>query len=306
MDNNYLWTGAYYPDSILSQPRSRTIMCLLFDKIICNFPIADADCGSGLGCSEVYSDSPLVDEKVLELREEYLLDYIKTGFSEGHFWGTQEEFNKYYNLQVTQMALNLCDSENAIPITDNNDMVIPAALIERNKLLRFAHLQAAALAIQSLEIALPNFLDISDNDILEARLKLKDQLIPFRRAMLMMAPIIRSGVNSDATLTAIYNEAKYVVDTKISPALDELTDKLKKEKGRFWMKLLFNGGSFIPRLAFNWATKGALAASIVGVDDLKNVALDTIGHKEIVDTLKNQGGIGFLLKVSEYPKFKGP
>lgn len=305
MNLNDLWVGAYYPESVLSEPRARTIMCLLFDRIICNFPIADMDCGGGSGIANFFSDSPLVDEGILELREEFLLDDIERNFSEGYFWGTQEESERYQDLQVTKMALNLCTDENAVPVTDKNNIEVPAKLIEKNELLRFAHLQAAALATQSLEIVLPSFLDISDYDILEARLKLKDQLIPFRRAMLMMAPMVRNGINSDATLSDIYNEAKYIVDTKILPALSELKDKLNKERGRFWRKLLIKGSVSLPRLAFNWSTKGDLAALMIsGIDDFKNVAIDTIDHLEIVKALKNQGGIGFLLKISEYSKFK--
>lgn len=303
MNKNDLWIGAYYPNSVLEQSRARTIMCLLFDRIICNFPVADMACGGGSGVSEFYSDSPLVEEEVLELREELLLEDIEMNFTEGYFWGTEEESNRYYDLQVTKMALDLYDKENAIPITDNANMAVPASLIEKKKFLRFAHLQAAALAMQSLEIALPNFSNISDSDILEARLKLKDQLIPFRRAMLMMAPMVRNGMNSEATLSDIYTEAKYIVDTKIIPAVDELKDKLHKERGRFWGRLLLKGGISIPKLAFNWVTKGALAASVIGIDDFRNIALDTIDHQGIIETLKNQGGIGFLLKASEYSKF---
>lgn len=303
MDNNNLWIGAYYPSSVLTQSRTRTIMCLLFDKIICTFPIADMDCGGGSGVSQFYSDSPLVDEDILELREEFLLDEIERDFTKGFFWGTEKESDRYLELQITKMAINLCDKDNIVPITNNRKMTIPATLIEKNKLLRFAHLQAAALAIQSLEIALPSFENISDDDILEARLKLKEQLMPFRRAMLMMSPLVRSGINNDATLTELYSEAKYIADTKIAPALDEIKDKLYKERGRFWRRLIMKGGVSIPKLAFNWATKGALAASVIGIDDLKNLAVDAIDYESTIETLINKGGMGFLLKVSEYPKF---
>ena len=98
MNKSDLWLGAYYPDSVLSQPRARTILCLLFDRIICNFPITGMDYGGGSGVTEFYKDSPLVEEGVLELREELLLEKIETNFTEGYFWGTEEEFNRYYDL----------------------------------------------------------------------------------------------------------------------------------------------------------------------------------------------------------------
>ena len=304
MNKNDLWVGAYYPDSIFSDPRTKTIMCLLFDKIICNFAVTDMACGGGSGASDFfYSESILVEEEILDIREELLLEDIETNFSEGYFWGTKEEFNRYYDLQITKMALNLCNIENAVPVTDNINMTIPLSLIDGNDLIRFAHLQAAALAIQSLEIVLPNFSYLNEHEILEARFKLRDQLIPFRRSMLMMAPTVRNGINSNATLSDIYNEAKYIVDTKVAPSLDELKEKLQKERGRFWRKLLVKGAFYLPKLAFNWATKGALAASLIGIDDMKDI---TIGSKsnEIVHVFNSQGGLGFLLKLSEYERFQ--
>lgn len=59
------WTTAYYPFDMISNQRSKTIMCLLFDKIICHFPAASMACGGGHGMShDLYGNSPLVDAGV--------------------------------------------------------------------------------------------------------------------------------------------------------------------------------------------------------------------------------------------------
>jgi hypothetical protein len=233
------WAAAYYPTSEISNPRLKTIMCLLFEKVILHFPIAHTGCGGGAGISNiVLEDSALVEAGVLQPREELLIPGVEVDFSPGHYWGTPEEFEKFYRLQITAMTMEVCSNDNLVPVADDADWPIPASLLENIDLLRCAPLQASALAIESLEIALPKLADVPDEDILKAREELSDQLIPFRHAMLALSPAIRSGIENGATLLDIQREAKYVVDTQVAPALGELRDKLAREKGRFWRRFL--------------------------------------------------------------------
>jgi len=155
---NEEWVAAYYPESYIRNPRSKAILCLLFDKIICHFPVADMICGGGQGMSELYyGDSPLVENGIIELKEEYLLDEVKCDFTPGLVWGTEEEFDLYNRLQVTGMTINNSSDTGSVPITDFSDNPIPANVIEQIDIKRFARLQATALAVQSLKIALPPF-----------------------------------------------------------------------------------------------------------------------------------------------------
>ncbi len=77
MNKGDFWIGAYYPDSVLSQPRARTILCLLFDKIICNFPITSMDCEGGSGVTEFFNDSPLVEVSKIQgtIIRQSMMDY---------------------------------------------------------------------------------------------------------------------------------------------------------------------------------------------------------------------------------------
>jgi hypothetical protein len=174
------WVAAYYPNLAIEKPRSKAMLCLLFDKVICHFPITDMAHGGGSGMSENFGNDPLVEAGVIELREELLLPEIETNFSPGHYWGTDEEFDKYVCLQVTSMALNVCLDCGAVPVTDRDDWPIPAAIMDKVDLPRFAKLHGVALALQSLDIAIPISTDISSEDILEARDRLGEQLVPFR------------------------------------------------------------------------------------------------------------------------------
>lgn len=299
------WAGVYYPVEMVSHPRSRTIMCLLFDNVICHFPVSPMACGGGHGMSlDLFGDDMLVEAGILELKEKVLFPEIEVDFSPEYPWGTDEEFDKYIRLQVTAMTMDICSGSNLVPVTDDPAWPVPASMLENLDLLRFSHLQASALAIQSLEIALPPIADIPDADILKAREELREQLVPFRRAMLALSPAVRSGLGSEATLLDIHREAKYIVDTQVAPALGELRDRLAKERGKFWRRLLLKGGAVVPQFILNWTTKGALSAAVNAVGSAKDLTLDLIDRENLLASLKSQGGLGYLLAVTDHPSFK--
>ena len=303
---NEQWVGAYYPLETILNRRSKVLMCLLFDRVMLHFPISGMACGGGSGVSDmVLEDSQqLVDSGVLEPIEEILLSDVNIEFSPGHFWGTDEEFDKYIRLQVTAMALNACNNQEIVPVTDDPKWPIPASLVENLDILRFAHLQASALAIQCLEITLPTIANIEDEEILMAREELNEQLIPFRRAMLALSPAVRNGIEHEAKLGDIYREARYIVDTQVSPALGELQYRLQKEKGKFWRKLLLKGSSLIPKFILNWTTQGTLSATMNAIIDAKDITLDLINRKDFVSSMIRHGGLGYLLAVAENPHFR--
>lgn len=76
------------------------------------------------------------------------------------------------------------------------------------------------VAFESLKIALPNIGQVPMDDILELRLKLKDELQAFR--IYMQDLHLDLGLLNDQELTA---NAKKIVESKIKPALEDLKRK---------------------------------------------------------------------------------
>ena len=253
---NKEWIAAYYPGDLIDNEHTKTIFCLIFDKVIFNFPISHMGCGGGLGISDCYCDDPLVDEGVLELREEFLLDEIEADFSPGHYWGTDEEFGIYHDLNIAGMAMKCSETDNAIPATSRQDAPLPISCFTKLNLNHFAKLQATALAFHSISLTLPAFSTLNSYEILEAREKLKEQLSPFRSAMLALAPKVRSGLSSGATIKEVFLEAKYVAETDVSPRLNELKRKLELERGTFWRKLTYKVLSNLPSIALKGVSSG--------------------------------------------------
>ena len=180
MRMNNSWIAAYYPSNLIEDQRIKSLFCLLYDKVIFHFPIAHTGCGGGAGISAEFSDDPLVEAGVLELREEFLLDVVDVDFSPGHPWGT-DGVRRYHDLNATGMALICCQKENAIPATDQSDLPLPVSLLRTVEMLpEPPGFQAGALAIQSLDLSLPPLATLNSHDVLEARERLKNELIPFR------------------------------------------------------------------------------------------------------------------------------
>lgn len=120
-----LWKAAYYPNCVIENQRTKAILCLFFDKIVCHFPVQDScGCGSCWGISGFFSDNLLVKEGIVELEEETLLPFIDG-----------EDFKEYLDFQTTAMALQQCQCESAVPVTDNTNFQIPAFILKENNIL---------------------------------------------------------------------------------------------------------------------------------------------------------------------------
>ncbi len=293
------WVGVYYPAEGIDETRSKALLCLLFDRVICHFPETGMACGGSSGAIDFFSDDPLVDANVLELRAEVMVPEIEPKSTPEHYWGTGEDLERFVELQVTSMALNVCADSGAVPVTDRADWPVPATLANKIDIRRFAKLQAASLAMQSLDIVIPVSTEITGEEILEVRYRLREQLIPFRRAMLSLAPSVRQGISSDSSMEEVHKEARYIVETRVAPTIHDLRDRLSKEDGRFWRRLILKSGMLVPRIILNWVTKDALTATISSLESAQEVTLDMIGRKSLLSSLKTQGGLGYLLSAGD-------
>ena len=296
-----LWKGVYYPDEFINDKHAKTLLCLLFDRIICHFPVSDMVCGGGHGMSEViFGDSPLVKAGVIELEEEFLLDKVDEIVddwpSEG---GWPKDFDRYVNFQVAAMAMTKCHDSSFVPVTDNPNFKIPALILSEFDFERNAKLQAAAAAIASVEIVLPPIIGLEDEDILRLREELAGELIPFRKSMLRIAPQVRSYLNEGASLSEIYQEAKYVIDTSVRPMLGECKLRIEKETRAFWRKALAKAGGSLPKFIMSWAEKSLISAAVDAVKDISTVGVSAIDKQELLKDMKRQGGFGFLLSLEE-------
>ena len=285
------WIAAFYPSDVFEDPRLKTLLCLLYDKVVIHFPVSDMACGGGHGISGHFSDDPLVEEGILDLREETLLDGIE------HLCASDEEERKYYDLNVTGMALRCCKQEGAVPVTDKADTPIPISVLAQLDLEYAANIQAGALAVQSLDLLLPEFAILNSHEILEARETLKDQLAPFRAAMFALVPKVRSRISKKAPLSQVFMEAKYIAETDVHPRLAELKRRIELERGAFWRKLIQRVGGHLPGIALKWISGAGVSAAVDAARVGSGIATQAIDNKTLSSNLLANGGLGYLLNV---------
>lgn len=296
-----IWKGVYYPEEFINNKHTRTLLCLLFDKIICHFPVSYMSCGGGHGMSQdLFGENLLVKEGVIELEEEFLLDEVDELVDD---WPTEggwpKDFDRYVNLQIAGLAVIKCQDKTFVPVTDNPKFQVPALILNQFDLARHARLQAVAAAIASLEIVLPPIVELEDEDILRLREELKEELIPFRSAMLGLSPQIRNFLNEGASIRDVYEEAKYVVDTSIRPILGECRAKIEQEKNAFWRRVLLKTGGALPKFIMNWAEKSLISAAVDAVKDFSDLGVSAVNNELLLENMKKQGGFGFLLSLED-------
>ena len=296
-----LWKGVYYPDEFINNKHTRTLLCLLFDKIICHFPVSHMACGGGHGMSEdAFGDNLLVKAGIIKLEEEFLLGEVDEMVDD---WplegGWPKDFDRYVNFQVAAMAMMKCREPSFVPVTDNQNFKIPALILNEFDVERNAKLQAAAAAIASVEIVLPPITGLEDEEILRLREELASELIPFRRSMLRLAPLVRSYLDEGASFREICQEAKYVIDTSVRPMLGECRAKMEKERRAFWRRVLAKAGGVLPKFIMSWADKSLISAAVDAVKDISSVGVSAIDKQELLEDMKRQGGFGFLLSLED-------
>ena len=153
------------------------------------------------------------------------------------------------------------------------------------------------MAIQSLDLALPPFACLNAEDVLEAREKLKNELIPFRAAMFTLAPKVRSGIGANLSMGELYKEARYIVETDVLPRLVELKRRLEVERGTFWRRLIQKAGSHLPSIALKWASSSGVSAAVDAVKLAGDASMDMIENEKLLHQLLTNGGLGYLVNL---------
>lgn len=160
---------------------------------------------------------------------------------------------------------------------------------------------AALLAMKSVEMMLPPLKAANPQDILESRDRLSDFLPPFWSAMLKFSIESKDIIENSSSIEEAISECQNIVDLNIRPTLIDLNEKLIKEKKYRFYKILSNVGQAVkliigkPKLTnFDLLTTAISCSTDIG--------LDYMNHKKKIDSLKDEAGLTYLLKIGEYYK----
>lgn len=156
---------------------------------------------------------------------------------------------------------------------------------------------AALLAMKSVEMLIPPTKSAPAETLLEARDRLKDHLPPLWSAMFKLTSQLRKMLNN-ADSSSVVSEAEHLVDSLVRPALIDLTRKMELERKNWFYKILSPLQKTIKVCIGNppLTQQQLITTSLVLASD---AAMSVAGHLRTIDSLKEEAGLTFLLKVEK-------
>ena len=195
-------------------------------------------------------------EKLLggKLTTDELLEFISGETPE--IKATRKFNEEYPNIQsdivfkAASSSLKLAKDNDWILIGDDPDVPIPVF----SKKEKTVKLLTSILAEECIKVAMPQCVSMTPDEILEARAKLKDQLIPFRMTMQKLSSRLKQSVQDNVAYDDIKREAQFIAESEVEPAIFELKRRIEKEKNKFWIKVFGKTMSWIPFIAKSFLT----------------------------------------------------
>lgn len=134
---------------------------------------------------------------------------------------------EYYSHLLSIFLRNLANGENCMTSSEalNNYLIAHFNSSSFNDVKRKIQRELnvnPSIAMEAIKLGLPNISRLSSDDILELKLKMKDELIAFKTYLTDLQLDLEKHFDE----RYIAAKAPEIVKTKISPALDDLADKL--------------------------------------------------------------------------------
>ena len=157
--------------------------------------------------------------------------------SEGHFPVHQLNFSKplpggnasldYPGPFQYPAAALIYAARHGIPVVnDNAHLPVPASAGASPK--NNEKLLASILAMECIDLTLPQLRPLSPEEVVAARKELDQYLQPFRKAILLMTQKLNSAISEDSTSAEIVKSASFLAKTEVLPTLAELSNELNK------------------------------------------------------------------------------
>ena len=225
--------------------------------------------------------------------EDLVLGRSEEAIARAEFSQRYPEVSDEMALRVVPTALHVAKKQRLILVSDDPGMDVP----------RYSRSDATVrqltgvLADEAVRIALPRCAELSPEAILEARERLRDELIPFRMYMQRLTAELRSQLSEDMALADVWKEARFLVESTVEPALHDLLAKVAQSEDRFLKKVFGTVVSWIPAVAKAFVTPSpesiytAMNKAYEDVEELATAERDMVYARE--------RGLSFLLDINK-------
>ena len=264
------------------------------------------DIFSGTGkLDEVMPIEPEASELAKELEAAYY-GPPAPGFtpmiSEGVHFGINDDVGSTFRVpsKFTYPAnAYLYSLKNNLPlISDSSIHPVPSTPHNSN-----ADTFAAHLAIQTLgTLALPKIRPLTQDEILKARSKLKDDLSNFNNKMYEYVDDLRKIVNESTSATELQREAKYIADTKIRKDFLDLIKKIESPGAVLSTEIrnfTLDNAELIIDLSYKAALQDWLSVIKMSASAAGKFTNGLIKSYQTNKKLRQNSGLNLLLKLPE-------
>jgi len=178
----------------------------------------------------------------------------------------------------------------------NDDPNLPMPGIGGADLKANAKQLATMMALESVNFVLPNIRPLSLPELAAFRAETKDLVQPFRRAMLRLSKDLNAAILSDASLSDVKREARFIAETMVAPELEQLKAELARPS-QPWYRRVVDLATVAPAIV------GAFATMPTGLAIAKALAKATKILADIRDSqlehegIGKRGGFHYLLRI---------
>lgn len=184
-------------------------------------------------------------------------------------------------------------SERGIPLL-NDDPRIPVPAMTGMDAKHNAQLLATIMAMECVQLVLPEIGELQPAQIVEAREDLKDYVRPFRMSLLQLAGQLNSAIEATSDYNEIKRAAEFIATTEVYPRLEEFKNALAKAKQRGWWSRTWELVKQTPGLAALYSA-GHFPAAISG-------SVKAFGTWFIAGVTEQapRSGLHYLLKLQDH------
>lgn len=185
-------------------------------------------------------------------------NFIPTHIPGHHKSLNEDQYIDYPGDYYYQCNALLYAAKHNIPLL-NAEPRLPVPAIGGEGIQNNAKLLSAIMAIECVNLVMPEIGELEPSQILEARDDLSKHVRPFRISMLRLSAELNRAIGGASTKEDIIAAGKFIVETDVLPTLLELKSELEKPR-KGWLSRTWNLTKKVPRLACSYATMNLEAA----------------------------------------------
>lgn len=141
--------------------------------------------------------------------------------------------------------------KNDIPLL-NADPRLPVPALSGQAAKHNTKLLSAIMAMECVNLVLPEVGELQPDEILEARSELLKYLLPFRMGLLRLSSKLNAAIEAVSDQEEIVRAARFVAETDVYPSLLELKNELSKPK-KGWGRRSWELTKKVPGLVASYA-----------------------------------------------------